>query len=152
MPRPSHKPSANKTSSDSAETTARTLWSCQSAIASHSIGPANRCAGVATARSRAFSTSSGPCVNSTRVSRDVAEIVITSSSIDRLPRAGDGDVVFRRRRADLHVHRGARGQLFGTPIHHALALPDAVLALVIAVIRLPLGRALVPQTGGALRP
>ena len=45
--RPSHKPNANKTCSDSAETTARTLWSCHSAIDSHSIGPANRCAGLA---------------------------------------------------------------------------------------------------------
>jgi hypothetical protein len=41
-------------------------------MASHSIGPANRCAGVETARSRAFITSSGPCVSSSRVSLAVA--------------------------------------------------------------------------------
>jgi len=77
---------------------------------------------------------------------------MTSSSIDRLLPASDGAVVLRRRRADLHVHRGARGQLFGTRIHHAPALPGTVLALAISVIGLPLGRALVPPSGGALRP
>src|ERR1700692_609442 len=150
MPRPSHKPSPNKTSSDSAETTARTLWSCQSAIDSHSIGPANRCAGVATARSRAFITSSGPCISRTRVSLAVAAIVITSSSIGRLLRVCDGGVVLRRRRADPLAHRGGRGQLLGTHIHHAQPHPIPVRLLVVAMIQPALGRALVPLTSSPL--
>ena len=101
-----------QTSSDSAETTARTLWSCQSAIDSHSIGPANRCAGVATARSRAFITSSGPCISRTRVSRAVAQTVITSSSIDSTP-AGRR----RRRRPSTSARRpaGTRWRAWPTP-------------------------------------
>src|ERR1019366_10567202 len=110
-----------------------------------------RCAGLETARSRAFSTSSGPCVSRIRVSLAVAAIVITSLSIDRLPRA-DGGVDLRRRRCDPQAHGGRRGQHRGPRIHHAPEAPTTVGALMVSVIEAPLGGASVPQMSGALSP
>jgi hypothetical protein len=74
----------------------------------------------------------------------VAAIVITSSSIDRLLRAGDGDVVHRRRRADLQAHSDGRGQHRGTRIHHAEAAPLAVGVLLITAIEAAFGGASMP--------
>ena len=112
-------------------------------MALHSIGPANRCAGFDTARSRAFITSSDPYVSRIRVSLAVAAIVITSLSIDRLPRASTGDVVLRHHRESLPGHDDGPGQHLGTHIHHAGFLTPPGIALAITVIEPAFGGALV---------
>lgn len=66
------------------------------------------------------------------------------------PAVGLDYAVYRRERALRQPHAARRGQYFGTLIHHARRCALAQLAIAIAVILTPLGRALVRRTRCAL--